>query len=293
MSVSGTPLTPDLAAQVEPLLAARRRRLGHDCLSELAYSNFLLFRDAHRYRYVDGALPHIAGITYDGERHITPLFDPADASGEALHALLADGACLYPVATTELAHFDAGTFTWDACRDDADYLYGADVFRDYAGPDLRTKRQAAGRLHATHVLSHEALTSSNVDACLDVLAGWMADKEMGSGEADEAACREALAGAGSLGLDGWLFRADGRPAGFLIAQPLVADTAAVRFAKGLDAYAGIYPAMFQAYCRQRSEVAWLNFEQDLGNPNFRRTKLSFRPTALLGKFRVRPRQQRC
>ena len=114
MSVTGTPLTPDLAAQVEPLLAARRRRLGHDCLSELAYSNFLLFRDAHRYRYVDGALPHIAGITYDGERHVTPLFDPADASGEALHALLADGACLYPVAATELAHFDAGTFTWDA-----------------------------------------------------------------------------------------------------------------------------------------------------------------------------------
>jgi hypothetical protein len=37
-------------------------------------------------------------------------------------------------------------------------------------------------------------------------------------------------------------------------------------------------------------VDWLNFEQDMGLANFRRTKLSYRPVALLSKFRVRLRE---
>ena len=35
-------------------------------------------------------------------------------------------------------------------------------------------------------------------------------------------------------------------------------------------------------------VAWLNFEQDLGIPGFRRSKMSYRPAALLSKLRLAP-----
>jgi hypothetical protein len=49
--------------------------------------------------------------------------------------------------------------------------------------------------------------------------------------------------------------------------------------------------MFQHFCRQFEStfgrpVVWLNFEQDMGIPGLRRSKQSYRPAALLPKFRL-------
>ena len=279
--------------EIEPKLAARRVRLGKGCISELSFSNFYLFREAHQYRYVTGAWPHIIGQTYDGARHVTPLFDPATAPAEVLADLLAEHNCLYPLAAAEVAMLDPQCFVWSSVRDDADYLYASQVFCDYAGVELRKKRQAVAQLQTMHVLTCAPLSVATGDVAAHILQAWMHDKNKQSGEADEAACAEALSYAEIFGLEGWLFRADGEPAGFVLAQPLAPRTVAMRFAKGLDAYPGIYPHMFQSCCRHWGDsVQWLNFEQDLGNPNFRRTKLSFQPEVLLEKFRVslRPRQ---
>jgi hypothetical protein len=65
----------------------------------------------------------------------------------------------------------------------------------------------------------------------------------------------------------------------------------MRFAKGRNAFKGIYQYMFHHFCTHFDRtVKWLNFEQDMGLANFRRTKLSYRPAALLSKFRVRLRE---
>ena len=63
----------------------------------------------------------------------------------------------------------------------------------------------------------------------------------------------------------------------------------MRFSKGLDACKGLYQHMFQQFCRARPGLLWLNFQQDLGLANFRQTKLSYQPVALLEKFRARLR----
>jgi len=64
----------------------------------------------------------------------------------------------------------------------------------------------------------------------------------------------------------------------------------MRFAKGLDSHAGIYPSVFQHFCRSLARpVVWLNFEQDTGLSGFRRSKESFQPSAMLAKWRVRLR----
>ncbi len=286
----GVPLTPELMGAIEPGLAARRARLGSDCLSELSFSNFLLFRDVHRYRYFPGEHAHIVGLTYDGARHVTPLFDPVAAAANTLAGLLDDRDCLYPLAAAEIATLDPRRFSCSSVRDDSDYRYPASVFRDYEGTELRKKRQAVAQLQAKHRLSREPLTPARRSEALTVLQGWMDDKGMRAGEADEAACIEAIDNAELFGFEGWLFRADDVAAGFVLAQPLASGTMVMRFAKGLDACPGIYPHMFQACCRHWDEaVAWLNFEQDLGNPNFRRTKLSYQPDSLLEKYRVRLR----
>ena len=61
----------------------------------------------------------------------------------------------------------------------------------------------------------------------------------------------------------------------------------MRFAKGLDSHVGIYPYMFQHFCRHFGRpVRWLNFEQDMGLPGFRRSKRSYGPAGLISKLRV-------
>ena len=111
-------------------------------------------------------------------------------------------------------------------------------------------------------------------------------KTKASGEADEAACTEALQLAATLGLQGFLHRVDGMPAGFVLAQPLRPGVWVMRFAKGLDHFKGIYQHRFQHFCLTMPGVQRLNFEQDMGVPNFRRSKLSYQPSALIPKYRV-------
>jgi hypothetical protein len=92
-------------------------------------------------------------------------------------------------------------------------------------------------------------------------------------------------------LSGFLHEAGGVPAGFVLVEELNPGVLAVRFAKGRVEFDGIYAYLFQDLARRLGpRVRWLNFEQDLGSANFRRTKQSFRPSALLAKHRVRVRQ---
>ena len=90
-------------------------------------------------------------------------------------------------------------------------------------------------------------------------------------------------------MQGFLHRADGEPAGFVLAQPIQPGVWVMRFAKGLNRFKGIYQHMFQHFCLGVPEVEWLNFEQDMGLASFRQTKLSYQPSALIPKFRVRLR----
>lgn len=288
--VAGVPLEPRIASAIEPVLARARAALGPQTPSELAFANLYLFRSAHAYRLLAGRWPCVAGVTYDGARHLLPLFDLASADTETLAALLQGHDCFYPVAQAQLGAFDPARFSWDAAPEDADYLYPAANFRHYRGDRLGKKRNLMRQLLAAHRIETQPLDRSRVADALKVLDGWMHDKGKAAGDADELPCIEALHLVEAFGLDAEIHYADGVPAGFVIAQPLAPSVAVMRFAKGIDACKGIYQYMFHHYCAAReASVEWLNFEQDLGLANFRRTKQSYQPSELIAKYRVRLR----
>lgn len=289
----GEPLALSHQAEVESALAALARATPgapEHAISDPTFANLYLFRRAHDYRYRRGALPCIAGHTYDGTRHLLPLFNVAAADPAALHALLRGGECLYPLSQPQAAALDPARFDWTASRDDADYLYPAAHFRHYRGTRLNKKRNLMKQLLAAHEVTAVPFTSAGLDAALQVLAGWMKAKAKATGEADEAPCAEALQLAPRLGLHGFVYHADAVPAGFVLAEALRPGVWVMRFAKGLDNFKGIYQFMFQHFCASLPDVQWLNFEQDMGLPNFRRSKLSYQPSALIPKFRVHARQ---
>lgn len=287
MSAVTSLLTLELLPQVDAFLAERRQLLGRRAPSEYAFPNLYLFRHTHAYRFHATRLPWIAGRTYDGVDHALPLVPPDCMTPSDLDAMFDNCACLYPLPAQDVAYFDPDRYRAEAMRDDADYLYPVENFLHYRGDRLRRKRQAVDRLRAAHEVESVALDRANMAEARCVLEGWMADKDKAAGSSDDGPCCEALSLLAELGMQGWLHRVDRRPAGFVIVQLLAPDTLVVRFAKGRTDVPGIYPWMFRHLAIQRPlGVKWINFEQDLGNPGFRRSKLSFEPAAIMDKYRL-------
>ncbi|MGE8369409.1 phosphatidylglycerol lysyltransferase domain-containing protein [Cupriavidus basilensis] len=287
---AGEPLTLALAAGIDSALCALSVDPAETCLSEHAFANLYLFRQAHAYRHFGGRYPHISGLTYDGARHVLPLFDLATAPRHVLQALLCEHHCFYPLSTAQMARLDPAVFTGNEARADADYLYPAANFAGYRGTTLAKKRNLMKQLLAAHAVTARPYHAGLAREALSVQEGWMHARHKAQGEADDAPCGEALLHAGALGLEGFLYEVAGQPVGFLLAQEIRPAVFAMRFAKGLVAFKGIYQYMFHHFCTAFARpVAWLNFEQDLGLENFRQTKLSYAPGALLPKYRVRLR----
>jgi len=278
------------AERVTAQMAQLTAEWGAHCLSEYAFANLWLFRREHGYQFVDGDWPVISGYTYDDVHHAMPLFALEHAPSAVIDALLQRYAVLYPVPTAVVQRLDPARYAFSACRSDADYLYPADHFRYYRGTRLHKKRNLMHQLLRDHRVTAEPYGPSWMPMALQVLAAWMRDKGQAAGGADERACRDALAYAQHLGLWGFGYCVDGDPAGFVLAQPLVPGVHVVRFAKTRHACKGLAQYMFHHVCTAGpADIAWLNFEQDLGLPNFRQTKQSYAPVALLDKWRVRLR----
>lgn len=285
----GLPLTQALRAEIAPLIERLAAHAGPERLSEHSFTNLLLFRDAHRYRYVRGELPHILGSTYDGVPHLMPLVAPRPEVLQALRHAVPAGGCFYPIADWQLPAAAAARCEAQALAADADYLYPAANFLHYRGTLLNKKRNPMRRLRAQHALHAEPYAAPLHAAAREVLAAWMQDKGLERGGADEIECLQALAEAEALGLAGFVHFADGVAAGFVLGERLAAGVYVIRFAKGCVRFTGIYPHMFQHFCAAAGEpVSWLNFEQDLGRPGLRRTKQSFKPGRMLRKWRLRP-----
>jgi hypothetical protein len=286
--VAGEPLALAHRDEVEPLL--ERRWLEVDpppsALSDPWFANLYLFRAVHGWRLLRGACPCIAGRAYDGTRLLIPLFQLQDAPVAAVRELLREHDAFGPLSDAQLARLDPSVYQSRSSRDDADYLYPAANFLHYRGTLLNKKRNLVKQLLAAHGVEALPYGPDLAGEARQVLDGWVQAKRQPPGATDDMACLEALALAGTLGLEGFLYRVDGRAAGFVLAQRIREGVYVMRFAKGDSACNGIYQHMFQHFCRAVPQARWLNFEQDLGLANFRQTKLSYQPCALLAKHRV-------
>ena len=191
--MSGLPLTLALREPIEEALTRLREGSAEQCLSDHAFSNLYLFREAHDYRYLPGDWPCISGRAYDGVRHLMPLFALQDAPLDVLRGLLEGHDCLYPIAQRHAEGLSPSQFRQWSSADDADYLFAASQFTDYPGRALARKRNQVRQLLATCVPRSVSFGVEAAEAARQVLRGWMAQKGKAPGEADESACLEAIA----------------------------------------------------------------------------------------------------
>lgn len=246
--------------------------------SEYCFANLWLFREKHQYRICELPVLHIRGVTYDGSHHAIPL---VEVGPYELDALAASGVqCIYPLDARPEA---LGGWTAGWVDADSDYWFdGPAIGRmEFAKP----KRAQVLQFNQCDPV-FEDWSSETVSDSRKVLDGWLADVGRSAAATDIAECREAIAMADDLGLNGGLVRTgEGEPVAFMLASVRPDGVCVIHFAKGRRKFDGCYPWMFAQFAL-RSESRLLNFEQDLGSPGLAQSKRAYRPIEIRRKWRL-------
>jgi uncharacterized protein len=184
-----------------------------------------------------------------------------------------------------------GGFTAQAERDHFDYVYATQDLTALAGGHYQQKRNHLNSFQRSYRHAYEPLTPGLLSACEDLAQKWCeirrCDEDLNLREEREAV-RETLAHFEELGLTGGAVFLAGRLEAFTVGERLNPDTAVIHLEKANPEIRGLYAAINQAFLEHAwQDAPWVNREQDLGEANLRKAKLSYHPHHLEEKFTLR------
>lgn len=173
-------------------------------------------------------------------------------------------------------------------RASADYLYPYEQFCGYNGKALHGQRNHVNRFKAEHPdFSFEMLTGENLPEAESFMRLNRDEFYKGSEiSADELArIDEFLPCISELGISGGMLRAGGVVVG-LTAGEIVGDTLHVHIEKALRDFSGAYQTLAMCFAESMKlpGVNFINRQDDTGDEGLRKSKLSYKPCALLDKF---------
>ena len=178
-------------------------------------------------------------------------------------------------------------------RDWEDYLYDAEKLSTLSGKKLHAKRNHINAFCAAHDWRVEPLVPERFEDCMEILQKWQEERagEMTEEMSEEAqAIERGFAAWKALDLEGILLYADGEPAAFAIGSRITSECFGVHFEKASPDFEGAYPLINREFVRAMREkhpqITTVNREEDMGLPNLRAAKLSWRPAALLTKYGI-------
>ncbi|BDV43928.1 hypothetical protein GURASL_28510 [Geotalea uraniireducens] len=259
-------------------------------VSELTFAGLYLFRHAHDYRLAAlGDTLLIFGSGYGGDPYVLPPLG-GDVRG-AVARLLADGLALYGADDRFVERQLTGLaveLTED--RDNFDYLYLRRELAELPGNRFHKKRNRISYFEARHAYRVDRYAAGYRDGCLALTEEWRrvrGDLDSPSLRLETAATAEALQLADQLGLAGVVVTVEGVVKAFALGERLNDETAVCHFEKADPFMDGLYQLVDREFCRLAfPDCTYVNREQDLGEPNLRKSKLSYQPVELVRKFRV-------
>lgn len=180
-----------------------------------------------------------------------------------------------------------GKFSFDTNEDFYDYVYTAESLSTLSGKKLHSKRNYINRFKQLD-WSYEQITEENIDDCRKMSTVWCERNncEMSKEKSEEMCSVEnGLDNFTALGLQGIILRVKGEIQAFSYGEQLNSDTFVTHVEKALTEYDGAYPMinylMANEFCK---ELKYINREEDMGIPNLRKAKLSYKPVKLIEKY---------
>lgn len=198
----------------------------------------------------------------------------------------------YPVSTEDLAdlHDVFPSSVAVAERDTFDYLYRAEDLKYFRGKKLSGQRNHVNKFLKTygnwsfHPITQEDIPL--VKAFLDNYASrW--EKSAVTFHEDIAKTHEILDNFAAYQLLGGMLLVDNNVVGFSLGE-IMGDTLFTHIEKADRDYAGCYQMLVAQFAQQfaTGDVAFINREDDTGDPGLRTSKLSYHPISLLEKYTV-------
>ena len=246
---------------------------------------FFAGRAAVRIREREGGYHYLFPVG-DGDPAplLQALFEECAARGERLRFV--------SVSELDLSHLVVQwgeKLTIEETRDFEDYLYDAEKLATLSGKKLHAKRNHINAFCAAHTWRVEELVPERFEDCMEILQDWQEGKDE-SVLAEQRAIERGFAAWKALSLDGILLYADGEPAAFSVGSRVTKECFCVHFEKAAPDFIGAFPLVNREFVRamreKYPEITVINREEDMGIPNLRAAKLSWRPMALLKKYAV-------
>lgn len=272
-----------------PLL--RRLLGGEGRICDSTAGTVLMWRRYFDTRIAFAGETAVLRASYRGRDVFTRPFgpDPDGAVGAIIdfareNSLPAEFGFIDEESAKHLAERFGAAVTQDA--DGADFLYPAENFIAYAGKHLREKRNHLYQFRREYPDAvFEPISDANIHEVMSFFDSYCA--ENGSDEALAATendiCREVLENRGSYGFLSLALRIDGVIMAFTAGE-VAGDTLFVHIEKADRNTRGAYQAIASEFVKSVPGVSFVNREDDSGDPGLRKSKMSYRPCALLGKY---------
>ncbi|MGP8152769.1 MAG: DUF2156 domain-containing protein [Smithella sp.] len=257
-------------------------------ISDYTFANVYLFRNISNYEFMtmDCGL-FVSGKNKQKQRYIMPLNDPNGYDIQTFNDILSKQVFFFPIPQEWLSFFPEDKFVISCDDSDSDYIYLTENMASFKGRQYIRHRNHLHQFLSSYTPEGELISANNSKDAMSVLREWQNNSKSAPDKTDFEQCSEALQIFSGLALQGTIYYIDSKPAGFIIGEALNTDTFCLHFAKATTKFHGIYEFMFNDTAkRMQSQYKYLNFEEDMGDKNLRRTKSSYGPELLLKKYRI-------
>ncbi|NLN38786.1 MAG: DUF2156 domain-containing protein [Smithella sp.] len=280
-------ITENIELKHRPFLAERFHRM-HLNISDYTFANVYLFRNIGRYNIkTKDCGTFISAYNFKGQNYIMPLSSPEVCSAETLVEFLDADNFFFPIPEEWLPFFPADTFSVSCDDSESDYIYLSSAMASFSGKQFTRHRNHLNQFFGAYQAVDRSLGDDALTDAMAVLETWQDESRISPAKTDFAVCAEALQNFSDLALWGTIYYIEDQPAGFIIGEALNSDMFCLHFAKGSRKYHGIYQFMFNDTAKKlETDYKYLNLEEDMGNKNLRKTKLSYGPQRILKKYRV-------
>lgn len=175
-------------------------------------------------------------------------------------------------------------------RPNYDYIYLTQELIDLKGKSFHSKKNHLNYFKKTYEYEYVELTSDMADEAMSFISDFNRRKEVPAHEMEmlkmeERAMEDVFVNLEKVGYSAGAILIDGKIEAIAIGGKLGKKTITEHVEKANIEYRGLYQAINNEFCRNvASEVKYINREEDMGIPNLRKAKLSYKPVKLLEKY---------
>lgn len=175
-------------------------------------------------------------------------------------------------------------------RPNYDYIYLTQDLIDLKGKSFHGKKNHLNYFKKTYEYEYVELTSDMADDAMKFISDFNKRKEVPAHEMEmlkmeEHAMEDVFKNIEAVGYSAGAIIIDGSIEAIAIGGRLGKKTITEHVEKANIEYRGLYQAINNEFCRNvASKAKYINREEDMGIPNLRKAKLSYKPVKLLEKY---------